>query len=134
MPEIAIEARRVLAYFPGMYNVVVEWLDEERTRVRFQLPGRHEWNAQNVSDLIQVLSEIRAEMSPPVPESPPETLEPLHDPRYITELHRFSGGTVFEFRHPALGWLEFVLPSLERSRISRFLAEQESAWERFRQR
>lgn len=117
-----------------MYNVVVEWLDEERTRVRFQLPGRHEWNAQNVSDLIQVLSEIRAEMSPPVPESPPETLEPLHDPRYITELHRFSGGTVFEFRHPALGWLEFVLPSLERSRISRFLAEQESAWERFRQR
>ncbi|HZM33946.1 MAG TPA: hypothetical protein VFC18_05565 [Burkholderiales bacterium] len=115
-----------------MHKIVVEWLDEERTRARFQLPGRHEWNAQNVSDLIHVLCEIRAEMSPPVPENPPETLEPLHDPRYVTELHRFSGGTVFEFRHPALGWLEFVVPSMERGRIARFLEEQESAWEQFR--
>ena len=115
-----------------MYNVMVEWLDEEKTRARFSLPGRQEWSAQHVSDLIQVLSEIRAEMSPPVPEDPPGVLEPLHNPRYATELHRFSGGTVFEFRHPALGWLEFVLPSLERSRIARFLAEQESAWERWR--
>ena len=53
-----------------MYNVVVEWLDEERTRARFQVPGRNEWNAQNVADLIRVLSEIRAQMSPP-PEQVP---------------------------------------------------------------
>jgi hypothetical protein len=56
----------------------------------------------------------------------------VHDPRYATQLHQFSGGTLFEFRHPALGWLEFVLPSLERGRISRFLAEQEAQWQRFR--
>lgn len=117
-----------------MYNVLVEWLDEEKTRARFSLPGRTQWSAQNVSDLIQVLSEIRAEMSPPVPEEPPAVIAPLHNPRYATELHRFSGGTVFEFRHPALGWLEFIVPSLERGRISRFLAEQENAWERFRGR
>ena len=117
-----------------MFNVVVEWVDEEKTRARFLLPGRVEWSAQHLSELIQVLSEIRAEMSPPVPEDPPGVLEPLHNPRYSTELHRFSGGTVFEFRHPALGWLEFLLPSLERPRIARFLAEQESAWEQFRQR
>jgi hypothetical protein len=117
-----------------MYNVVVEWVDADRSRARFDLPGRHEWTARHVSDLIRVLSEIRAEMSPPVAENPPAAheLEPLHDPRYVTELHRFSGGTVLELRHPSLGWLEFVLPSLERTRISRSLAEQESDWQRYR--
>lgn len=115
-----------------MYNVLVEWLDEEKTRARFSLPGRTQWSAQNVSDLIQVLSEIRAEMSPPVPEEPPSVIEPLYNPRYATELHRFSGGTVFEFRHPALGWLEFLVPSMERGRISRYLAEQEETWRQFR--
>lgn len=117
-----------------MYNVVVEWVDADRSRARFNLPGRHEWTAQHVGDLIRVLSEIRAGMSPPVAEKPPASheLEPLHDPRYVTELHPFSGGTVLEFRHPSLGWLEFVLPSLERRRISRSLAEQESDWQRYR--
>jgi hypothetical protein len=108
--------------------------DEECRCARFALPGRVEWNAQHVDDLIRVLAQIREEMSPAVPEDPPapSEVEPLHAPRYVTELHRFSAGTVFEFRHPALGWLEFVLPSAERSRISRFLAEQESAWQRYR--
>jgi hypothetical protein len=118
-----------------MFNVVVEWLDERKSRARFTLPGRQEWSAQHISDLIQVLSEIRAEMSPAVPEEPPSPheIKPLHDPRYATLLHPFSGGTVFEFRHPSLGWLEFVVPSLERTRIARFLAEQESAWQQYRQ-
>lgn len=117
-----------------MYNVVVEWLDEDKTRARFALPGRREWTAQHISDLIQLLAEVRAEMSPPVSQEPPLVHEPLHAPRYATELHAFSGGTLFEFRHPSLGWLEFVVPSYERSRISRFLAEQEEAWQRFRPR
>ena len=56
----------------------------------------------------------------------------LHDPRYATELHPFSGGTLLEIRHPALGWMEFVLPSLERIRITRSLTEQEEAWQRSR--
>ena len=117
-----------------MFNVMVEWLDEKKSRARFSLPGRQEWSAQHIDDLIRVLAEIREEMSPAVPEQPPSQteIEALHAPRYVTELHRFSGGTVFEFRHPALGWLEFVLPSVERGRISRFLAEQESDWQRYR--
>ena len=117
-----------------MFNVIVEWLDEGKSRARFALPGRVEWSAQHVDELIRVLAQIREEMSPPVPEEPPLVgeVEPLHAPRYATELHQFSGGTVFEFRHPALGWLEFLLPSAERSRIARFLAEQESAWQRYR--
>jgi hypothetical protein len=118
----------------AMFNIVVEWLDDEKSRGRFMLPGRQEWRAEHVSALINVLSQIRAEMSPPVPEQPPAAheVEALHDPRYVTELHAFSGGTLFEFRHPSLGWLEFVVPSLERARIARFLAEQEAAWQRFR--
>ena len=57
-----------------MFNVMVEWLDEEKTRARFSLPGREEWSAQHVSDLIRVLAEIRASMSPP-PERAPIVLE-----------------------------------------------------------
>jgi hypothetical protein len=117
-----------------MYNIVVEWLDQDRSRARFALPGRREWNAEHVSELIRILGQIREEMTPAVSEQPPapHEVEPLHDPRYATELHPFSGGTVLEFRHPSLGWMEFVLPSLERNRISRFLAEQEDAWQRVR--
>jgi hypothetical protein len=119
-----------------MYNIFVEWLDENKSRARFALPGRVEWKAEHIGALIQALAEIRAEMTPEVPNDPPppHAVEPLHDPRYVTGLHPFSGGTMFEFRHPALGWIEFVLPSAERIRISRFLAEQESAWDKRRGR
>lgn len=117
-----------------MYNVVVEWLDEDKSRARFALPGRREWTAQHVSDLIQVLAQIREEMTPAVAEEPPPVHEALHAPRYATELHPFSGGTLFEFRHPSLGWLDFVVPSAERTRITRFLVEQEATWEKVRGR
>jgi hypothetical protein len=43
-----------------MYNVAVEWLDEEKSRAWFTLPGRQEWRAEHVTALIQVLAEIRA--------------------------------------------------------------------------
>jgi hypothetical protein len=45
--------------------------------------------------------------------------------------HPFSGGTLLEFRHPSLGWMDFVLPSRERVRISRLLIEQEEVWQRY---
>ena len=119
-----------------MYNILVEWLDENKSRARFALPGRLEWRAEHITALINTLAEIRAEMTPAVPETPPGPyeVEALHNPRYMTQLHEFSGGTVFEFRHPSLGWLEFVMPSLERTRISQYLAEQESLWQGFRRR
>jgi hypothetical protein len=116
-----------------MYNVMVQWVDEDKTRARFSLPGRSEWSAEHIDALIRVLAEIREEMSPPVSEQPPLVhAEVLHNPRYATELHAFSGGTLLEIRHPSLGWMDFVLPSLERVRITRFLSEQEEAWKRFR--
>jgi hypothetical protein len=43
-----------------------------------------------------------------------------------------SSRAAFEFRHPSLGWLEFVVPSNERVRISSFLAEQETLWQGLR--
>ena len=116
-----------------MFNVVVEWLDEGKSRARFSLPGRQEWTAENVDAVIQVLAQIREEMSPPVSEQPPAVHpDALHNPRYATELHPFSGGTLLEIRHPSLGWMDFVLPSVERIRISRSLAEQEESWQRFK--
>ena len=54
------------------------------------------------------------------------------NPRYATEFHPFSGGTLLEIRHPSLGWMDFVLPSVERIRITRSLTEQEETWKRFR--
>jgi hypothetical protein len=115
-----------------MFNVVVEWLDREKSSARFALPGRMEWRAEHIEALIHLLGEIRQQMSPGVSEEPPPThAEAQHDPRYCTQLHPFSGGTLLEFRHPSLGWMEFVLPSRERLRISRLLVEQEEAWERF---
>ena len=116
-----------------MFNVVVEWMDEDKSRARFSLPGRTEWRAEHIEALIQLLAEIRSEMSPPVAEEPPTVHSTaLHNPRYATELHQFSGGTLLEIRHPSLGWMDFVLPSLERIRITRFLNEQEEAWKRFK--
>lgn len=116
-----------------MFNVVVEWLDQDKSRARFSLPGRQEWRAEHIDALIQLLGEIRAEMSPAVSEQPPAVhADALHNPRYTTELHPFSGGTLLEVRHPSLGWIDFILPSLERVRITHSLAEQEATWQRFR--
>ena len=114
-----------------MYTVVVEWLDQEKSRARFALPGRLEWRAEHVTALIHLLAEIREQMSPAVSDEPPPLhAEVLHDPRYSTQLHPFTGGSLLEFRHPSLGWMDFVLPSRERVRITRLLVEQEDAWQR----
>ena len=130
---MAIAAALDRAYFFRMYNVLVEWLDEAKTRARFSLPGRQEWSAEHIDSLIRVLAEIREEISPPVSQEPPQVhADALHNPRYATELHQFSGGTLLELRHPSLGWMDFVLPSVERVRIARFLSEQEETWQRFR--
>ena len=101
-----------------MFRISVEWLDEGKSRARFALPGREEWRAEHIDALMSVLAQIREEMSPAVAEDPPQTQEaqPLHDPRYRTALHEFSGGTLLSIRHPSLGWLPFLLPSRRRRR------------------
>ena len=113
-----------------MFMMSVEWLDEAKTRARFSLPGREEWRAEHIDALMQVLAQVREEMSPAVAAEPPQLREvqALHDPRYRAELHRFSGGSLLSFRHPSLGWLPFLLPSLERRNIVTVLEEQEQTW------
>jgi hypothetical protein len=113
-----------------MFMISVEWQDEAKTRARFSLPGREEWRAEHIDALMQVLEQIREEMSPPVAAEPPQLLEvqALHNPRYRTELHPFSGGSLLSFRHPSLGWLPFLLPSLERRNIVTILEQQEATW------
>lgn len=113
-----------------MFLINVEWQDEAKTRARFALPGREEWRAEHIDALMQVLAQIREEMSPPVAEEPPrlQEVQALHDPRYRTALHEFSGGTVIAFRHPSLGWLPFLLPSSRRQQIAESFQKQEAAW------
>jgi hypothetical protein len=119
-----------------MYLISVEWLDEDRTRARFSLPGRTEWRAEHIDALMQALAEIREGMSPPVAEDPPQLREALalHDPRYRSELHPFSGGTLLSIRHPSLGWLPFLLPSVQRRHMVTILEEQEQTWSGIRPR
>jgi hypothetical protein len=117
-----------------MFLIAVEWLDEAKTRARFSLPGREEWRAEHLDALMHALAEIREEMNPAVAQEPPrlQELQPLHDPRYASELHPFSGGTLISFRHPSLGWLPFLLPSLQRRTLAESLGEQEAAWTEIR--
>lgn len=114
-----------------MFQVRVEWLDEARTRARFSLPGREEWKVEHIDALLRLLGEIREEMAPAVPDEPPQpqSLGFLHAPRYRTTLHEFSGGSLIEFRHPSLGWLPFLLPSVERRRIVQSFSTQEDEWQ-----
>jgi hypothetical protein len=114
-----------------MFQVTVEWLDEQKSRARFSLPGREEWKVEHINALMQVLGEIREQMSPSVPDEPPALQEAhfLHAPRYRTVLHEFSGGSLIQFRHPSLGWLPFLLPSVERKRMVQFFSTQENEWE-----
>ena len=113
-----------------MFLISVEWLDDAKTRARFNLPGREEWRADHIDALMQVLAQVREEMSPPVAPEPPQLQEAqaLHDPRYRTTLHPFSGGSLLSFRHPSLGWLPFLLPSMQRRTLVESLGEQEAAW------
>jgi len=119
-----------------MFLLSVEWADEAKTRARFSLPGREEWRAEHLDALMNVLAQIREEMQPPVAEEPPrlQEVQALHDPRYRTELHQFSGGSIFSFRHPSLGWLPFLLPSRQRRNIVTILEEQEQTWNEIRPR
>lgn len=114
-----------------MFQVTVQWLDEAKTRARFSLPGREEWKVEHIDALMQLLGEIREEMAPAVPDEPPQLQETrfLHAPRYRTVLHEFSGGSLIQFRHPSLGWLPFLLPSVERKRIVQVFSTQEDEWE-----
>ena len=113
-----------------MFLIHVEWQDEAKTRARFSLPGREEWRAEHVDALMNALAQIREEMTPAVAEDPPQLQEAqaLHDPRYRTALHEFSGGTLLSIRHPSLGWLPFLLPSQQRVRIAESFQQQEAAW------
>ena len=75
-----------------MFQVTVEWLDEGKSRARFSLPGREEWKVEHMDALMQLLGDIRRQMTPAVPDEPPQLNEThfLHAPRYRTVLHEFS--------------------------------------------
>ena len=47
-----------------MFNVVVEWMDEEKTRARFSLPGRVEWSARHVVVPRHLRSYLRVRSAP----------------------------------------------------------------------
>jgi hypothetical protein len=107
-------------------DITVEW-NADKSRAQFTCPQQAEWTVQTVTDLMQVLGQIRAEMSPAVPDDPPllETVSALHDPRWWSNLEDMSGGSLLLIRHPALGWLPFLLPIESRTKMIEIFQEQE---------
>ena len=117
-----------------MFNVVVEWLDAREVACPLLPPRqagmeRREHRGPDPPARADPRGDVAAGFPGAAAGIHPDA---LHNPRYATELHPFSGGTLLEIRHPSLGWMDFVLPSLERARITRFLSEQEEAWKHFR--
>ena len=42
-----------------MFQVQVAWLDEQKSRARFSLPGRDEWTVEHITALMRLLGEVR---------------------------------------------------------------------------
>lgn len=114
-----------------MADIAVQWIDDKKSKARFEIPQQGEWTAESITSLMQVLAQIRQSMTPEVPPDPPllQMVEAIPDPRWWVQLDQFSGGTLLLLRHPSLGWLPFLLPIHERKRISELLAQQEAAFQ-----
>ncbi len=115
-----------------MIKIEASWLDDKNSRAKFKLPDQEEWTAAEIVELMDVLNQIRAVMTPAVPSEPPlfQTVPALDNPAWWTNLDEFSGGTALLIRHPSLGWLPFLFPSHERKKISVFLAKQEEEFQK----
>src|SRR5260370_20537558 len=80
--------REKVRRFSAMFMISVEWLDEAKTRARFGLPGREEWRAEHIDALMQILAQVREEMSPPLSAEPPplQEAQASHNPCFRTHV------------------------------------------------
>lgn len=82
-----------------------------------------------VDKLIAGLAELRAQMVPAVPEDVPvrQSMSALADPRWYSEVEPLSGGHLFTYRDPGLGWRAIVLSSYSGLKLRDLLGNQTDA-------
>jgi hypothetical protein len=75
-----------------------------------------ELNAAELDELIAAAAKRRVELKPDHPMQPPEQCEATFSPAWHTS--PLPQGALFILRHPAFGWLGFVLPHEHRVHLS----------------
>jgi hypothetical protein len=73
-------------------------------------------SADELDDLIAAAAKRRIELKPDHPLQPPEQCEATLNPAWHTS--PMPQGVLFMLRHPAFGWLGFVLPHEHRVHLS----------------
>ena len=64
----------------------------------------------------------RASLNPPHSNEVPKQAEAIVNPQWFTCL--IEPGTLFQVRHPGLGWISFVIPPNERAQLLGLLLNQ----------
>lgn len=80
-------------------------------------------SARELDDLISAACKRRIEIEPEVTHvRPAPPVDAVNDPRWYAQ--GGADGTLFQIRHPALGWLAFWLPPDSRAPLLKLLMEQ----------
>ena len=79
-------------------------------------------SASDLDELIARAAVLRAGQTPPHSTEAPKQAEAILNPQWFTCL--VEPGTLFQVRHPGLGWLSFVIPPNERAQLLGILLNQ----------
>lgn len=92
-------------------------------------PHEVELSARDIDVLLQLLSEVRLQVEPPIPmearrEGPIRELVAT-DPAWRAErsVHTDLNGITLRLRHPGFGWLSFLLPWHEVKNLGDWLSK-----------
>lgn len=105
-------------------------VSDDKTESTLEIDGqRFRFNTLQLDALMKAIASARAEMLPAIPTQAPlgQSGEAILDPFYWTQLDPNTGNSLMLIRHPALGWLAFMLPAHERERITGYFSEQTEA-------
>lgn len=79
-------------------------------------------SAMELEALIDAAAFRRATMRPALPVEAPEACEPVLNPAWFT--FPTESGSVLRFRHPGLGWIDYLIPAQERAHLLSLLLNQ----------
>lgn len=88
------------------------------------IPDISDLTGDEVDQLIARILTVRPTLKPEHALEPPAHSLALADPRWRSFLDATSGMTILRICHPALGWLDFALPPVERAKLAGTLVTQ----------
>jgi hypothetical protein len=78
--------------------------------------------ADQLDELLARVAKHRASLQPGPPNEHPKPTDVVVNPAWYTGL--VDAGTLFQIRHPGLGWLAFLIPANERAHLLSLLLRQ----------